>query len=84
MNTVCYLKSSHPQDIIGQVFVEEGHSYRIEKLTKTWGTFPVFLAQAEFVNEKGEVVNRILSVRPNLHATDESNSWTLKVGQFTP
>ena len=81
MNETIYLKDYHPSEIIGQVFVSEGHFYRIERLVKTWGAIPVLFARAELMDEHGKVSYERLSIKPNLKASSERQSWMLTIGE---
>lgn len=67
---------ANPTSIIDTVFLHNGHSYKIEDITKSWGKSPVLLGYAEAKDEKGKIHTFFIKCTASFR---QNQQWTIRI-----
>lgn len=75
MDSVFYTESIHPEDLLDKTFFVGVSKVKIQKITKTWGKIPIFLAYIKGVSGDGKIHFYELRCMPNVESQKAEDSW---------
>lgn len=81
MDSVFYTDSIHPEDLLKKTFFVGVSKVVIQKITKTWGKAPIFLAYVKGVSADGAVHFYELRCMPNVESQTTADEWKCVVYQ---